>query len=249
MKRAFGLRIIFSRTRRPILVRPFLSPRVPFASARPRPTHLAATSLDSLRRRHADAPPHAHLSQDDGRFRLLRNCSSSPAVHPSRVSMRPSSVGRRGKVVKGHCIALMFVACCAMVSGRTEAAQETINYSSLGGRITDSQKAFVPGATVIARQSDTNVASETTTDSEGRFRFPSLKVGPYELKVHLAGFADTVRTLRLTLGGAFDVPISLYVAGLDTAVMVTLVAFSRLSGSTTADFRHGEQCSYTRQLC
>src|SRR4030095_8991820 len=32
----------------PILVRTFLSPRVPFASARPRPAHLAETSLDYL---------------------------------------------------------------------------------------------------------------------------------------------------------------------------------------------------------
>ena len=115
----------------------------------------------------------------------------------------------------------MFVVCCAMISGRTAAAQETINYASLGGRVTDPQEAFVPGATVIARHTDTNVASETTTDSKGRFRFPYLRVGPYELKVHLAGFADSVRTVRLTVGGAFDVPISLAVAGLDTAVTVT----------------------------
>jgi hypothetical protein len=115
----------------------------------------------------------------------------------------------------------MLVACCAVISGRTAAAQETINYSSLGGRVADPQKAVVPGATVIARQTDTNIASETTTDSEGRFRFPYLKVGPYEVTVRLAGFADSVRTVRLTVGGAFDVPISLNLAGLDTAVEVT----------------------------
>jgi hypothetical protein len=79
MRTAFGRRIIFSRTRRTDPLRASLSPRVPFASARPRPTLLAATSLDSLRRRHGDAPPHARLIQDDGRFRLPRNCSSSPA--------------------------------------------------------------------------------------------------------------------------------------------------------------------------
>jgi Carboxypeptidase regulatory-like domain/TonB dependent receptor len=123
--------------------------------------------------------------------------------------------------VKGQCIALMFVACCAVISSRTAAAQETINYSSLGGGVTDPQQAVVPGATVIARQTDTNIASETTTDSEGRFRFLYLRVGPYELKVHLPGFADNVRTVTLTVGGAFDVPISLNVAGLDTAVTVT----------------------------
>jgi len=115
----------------------------------------------------------------------------------------------------------MLVACGALLSGGAQAAQETINYSSLGGRVTDAQAAIVPGAMVTARQTETNVASETTTDSQGRFRFPYLKVGPYELKVHLDGFADSVRTVRLTVGGAFDVPISLNVAGMDTAVTVT----------------------------
>jgi hypothetical protein len=39
--------------------------------------------------------------------------------------------------------------------------------------------------------------------------------------VHLQGFADSVRLMRLTVGGAFDAPVSLSVGGLDTAVTVT----------------------------
>jgi hypothetical protein len=115
----------------------------------------------------------------------------------------------------------MLVACGALASGRVAHAQETINYASVAGRVTDPQGAVVPGAQVSARQTDTNVTVETTTDSEGRFRFSYLKVGPYELKVHMPGFADSVRTLRLTVGAAFDVPVRLSVGALDTAVTVT----------------------------
>ena len=93
-------------------------------------------------------------------------------------------------------------------------AQETINYGSVSGRVTDAQGALVPGAQVSARQTDTNVTVETVTDSEGRFRFPYLKIGPYELKVHLEGFADSSRRLNLTVGSAFDVPLTLALAGL-----------------------------------
>jgi hypothetical protein len=51
---------LFSRTGKPILVRAFLSPRVPFASARPRPTHLrrpasTRSSVGTLTPRHTPA--------------------------------------------------------------------------------------------------------------------------------------------------------------------------------------------------
>ena len=59
------------------------------------------------------------------------------------------------------------------------AAQETINSASVGGRVTDPQGVVVPGAIVTARQVQTNVAAETTTDRDGRFRFPYLRIGPY----------------------------------------------------------------------
>src|SRR5262249_11295784 len=53
-----------------------------------------------------------------------------------------------------------------------------------------------------------------------RFRFAYLKLGPYELSVKLAGFADVTRTLTLTVGSAFELPITLKVAGLDAALTV-----------------------------
>ena len=56
-------------------------------------------------------------------------------------------------------------------------AQETVNYASLSGRVTDPQGAVVPGAQVVARQTETNIALEATTDGDGRFRFPYLRVG------------------------------------------------------------------------
>ncbi len=110
--------------------------------------------------------------------------------------------------------------CCAMTVDVAR-AQETINYASVSGRVTDPQGAVVPGARVSARQTNTNATAETVTDAEGRFRFPYLKVGPYEVKVQLQGFADSTRRLTLTIGSAFDLPIALSVGGLDTSVTVT----------------------------
>src|SRR5437763_940599 len=91
----------------------------------------------------------------------------------------------------------------------------------LSGRVTDSQGGVVPGATVTARQTETNLTAETTTDQQGRFRFPYLRVGSYEVKVHLAGFADSARALTLTVGSAFEMPVTLAVAGITTDVTVS----------------------------
>src|SRR6267154_693417 len=99
---------------------------------------------------------------------------------------------------------VVFSASCAMASVHIAAAQETINYASISGRVTDPQGAVVPGAQVTARQTETNVTGETVTDQQGRFRFPYLKVGPYEIKVRRQGFTDATRSLTLTVGSAFE---------------------------------------------
>jgi hypothetical protein len=109
----------------------------------------------------------------------------------------------------------------AAVSANLAAAQETINSASVGGRVTDPQNAVVPSARVVARHSETNLVAETFTDQEGRFRFPYLRVGPYELTVHVQGFRDATRTLTLTVGSAFDLAIALTLATVDTSVTVT----------------------------
>jgi hypothetical protein len=104
---------------------------------------------------------------------------------------------------------------------RPAAAQETIHYGTIGGRVSDPQGAVVPGATVTTRQTETNSTRETVTDLEGRFRFPYLRVGPYEVTVRAPGFADATRVVTVTLGSAFDLPVALAVAGLGTSVTVS----------------------------
>src|SRR5437870_3887831 len=109
-----------------------------------------------------------------------------------------------------------FVAPC-----RAAAGQEALNYASVSGRVTDPQRAAVAGAHVTARQLATNISSETSTAQDGRFRFPYLKVGQYEIAVHAAGFKDVRRTLTASVGAAFELPIGLELAGIETNVTVS----------------------------
>jgi Carboxypeptidase regulatory-like domain/TonB dependent receptor len=112
---------------------------------------------------------------------------------------------------------LLAMCVCAGAAG----AQETINTGSISGHVIDPQGAVVPGATVVVRQTETNVSVQTVTDAQGRFRFPSLRVGRYEITVSLQGFADARRTLTVTLGSAYELPVQLAVSHLDASVTVT----------------------------
>lgn len=104
------------------------------------------------------------------------------------------------------------------------AAQESINYGTISGRVADAQGAMVPGATVSARQLETDLVVTAVTDDGGRFRFPYLRVGHYELVVQLVGFADARRQLALTVGSAFELPFTLVVQGVTSEVTVSAVA-------------------------
>ncbi len=117
-------------------------------------------------------------------------------------------------------IGLVWIALLPAALADVASAQETLSSASVSGRVTDPLGAVVPGARVTARQLETNVARDTTTDQEGRFRLPYLKVGSYEITVRLEGFRDWTRTLTLTVGAAFELPVTLAVGPLDTSITV-----------------------------
>jgi hypothetical protein len=116
------------------------------------------------------------------------------------------------------------LAACAALLAWPAAAQETVNFGSVSGRVADEQGAVVPGARVVARQVDTNQSAAAATDGAGRFRFPYLRVGRYEIVVSQAGFADATRPVTVTIGSAFELPVTLRVAGVDATVNVSAEA-------------------------
>ncbi|MEO8484401.1 MAG: TonB-dependent receptor [Acidobacteriota bacterium] len=117
----------------------------------------------------------------------------------------------------------IFVASLALITS-SAAAQESVNYGSVSGRVADGTGAVLPGASVTARQTETNVTSATTTDSSGRFRFPFLRIGAYEITCHISGFVTTTQKLTVAAGGAFEVPVTLSIAGMASEVQVTAEA-------------------------
>src|SRR5262249_27468625 len=86
----------------------------------------------------------------------------------------------------------------------------------------DVQGGTVAGATVSVRNLDTNTKRSQVALQDGRFRFPALAVGPYELTVQRAGFAEYVRgPIVLLLNQDAVVNVALKVASAADKVTVT----------------------------
>jgi Carboxypeptidase regulatory-like domain len=99
-------------------------------------------------------------------------------------------------------------------------AQQTVTSATLGGRVEDESGAVVKGATVTAVNLETNQKLSTTSDSQGRYRFPFLQVGTYKLSVAAQGFATVAKKVTVTIAQVLDLPIKLELSAVTAQVNV-----------------------------
>jgi hypothetical protein len=93
---------------------------------------------------------------------------------------------------------------------------------TITGRISDAQGGRLPGATVTATNTATNVGSTTTTGSEGQYTISYLTPGQYSLTVELSGFKKLVRGgIEVRVGDRVTLDLSLEVGQLEETVSVT----------------------------
>ncbi|CAN5528626.1 TonB-dependent receptor [soil metagenome] len=93
--------------------------------------------------------------------------------------------------------------------------------SIITGDIKDSNGAVLIGVQVTAKHLDTGLVRVTTSEEEGRFVFPGLPVGLYELRAELGGFEPLAfPNIRLTVNESTAVSLVMKVAGLHAAVNV-----------------------------
>jgi hypothetical protein len=126
-------------------------------------------------------------------------------------------------------IAALAAALCAAPAIYGQATTGTIS-----GTVTDASGASVPAAAVTVRNLDTNVSRNAATESDGRFRFPALTVGRYEVTVEAKGFAKHVRgPIGLVLNQEAVIGVELQTATLTETVTVSSDA--AIIDTTTAE--------------
>src|SRR5687767_6134883 len=69
-----------------------------------------------------------------------------------------------------------------LAAAAPEAAQ--ISSATIQGKVTD-QTGILPGVTVTARETDSGLSRDATTDAEGRYTLAGLRPGTYEIRVTL----------------------------------------------------------------
>ena len=124
------------------------------------------------------------------------------------------------RAVAGTFIFLTFFTATFQLHAFLARAQQTVTSATLSGRIEDASGAVVSGASLTATNLETNQKQTATTDGDGRYRFPYLQVGSYQLSIEALGFASLRRELTVTVGQALDLPLRLDVAGLSAQVNV-----------------------------
>jgi hypothetical protein len=114
----------------------------------------------------------------------------------------------------------LYAALLVFIVSGLGAAQQSVTSGTLSGRIEDAQGAVVSGVTVTATHLETNHQLTTTSDVEGRYRFPYLRTGDYDLKIEAQGFESMTKQFTVLVGQALDLPIKLNVAGVTAQVNI-----------------------------
>lgn len=121
----------------------------------------------------------------------------------------------RPRSVAGHVIA---VGVLALLNLQAQVAAQTAGI--LQGRITDASGAIVPGARIVLIDEATDIQRTTTADGRGQYRFDTLPIGTYSLRVESPGLKGAllqqlvvevgrtiVRDFRLEIGDLTDTVI------------------------------------------
>jgi len=117
-------------------------------------------------------------------------------------------------------IHLCFCFVLVFLSSGLGVAQQNVTSATLSGRIEDARGASVNGANVIATHLETNQRLATLSDHDGRFRFPYLRIGAYDLKIDAQGFTAITKQLTVSVGQSLDLPVKLDVAGVSAQVNI-----------------------------
>jgi hypothetical protein len=100
-------------------------------------------------------------------------------------------------------------------------SQQNVTSGTLSGRIEDSSGAVVGGANITVTNLETNQRLNTSTDEEGRYRFPYLRTGAYDVLIEAQGFtAASFTRLTVSIGQSLELPVKLEVAGVSAQVNI-----------------------------
>ena len=116
---------------------------------------------------------------------------------------------------------MLLGALCVMYA--TGAAAQNV-YGSLVGNVTDSSGGAIPGATVTATQTETNLTREVVTNASGAYSIPNIPSGTYQVVVAVPGFQTFTARDVIVTNRDVRVDAKLGLGTLEEALTVTATA-------------------------
>src|SRR5439155_9996912 len=120
------------------------------------------------------------------------------------------------KIVRLSFVLFFMLAMSAIAFG-----QSTVT-GAITGLVSNPNREVVPGASVTAKNIETNKEDTATSDDEGRFRVVNLQPGTYTVTVNVSGFAGFTReNVLVEVGRLTPLDVPLAVQGVTGTVEVT----------------------------
>jgi hypothetical protein len=128
-----------------------------------------------------------------------------------------------------------FIVCCGLaLLWFLPAAHAQVSSAEIGGVVTDSSGAILPGANVLIVNQGTGAKRSTETNQSGTFVVPALEPGNYRVTVEAASFRKVVADhVTLNVGDRKTLNFSLTVG--ETTQTVTVTSTGELINATSAD--------------
>src|SRR5882724_6842102 len=109
---------------------------------------------------------------------------------------------------------------------------QTASSGSVTGQVSDPQGASVPGTDVALTDLATNSKQTATTNDSGRYTFPVVNPGLYDITVSKSGFkVAKFSAQKVSIGNVLTVNVSLEVGAVTETVVVTSMAGNELQSA------------------
>src|SRR5690242_7134469 len=132
--------------------------------------------------------------------------------------------------MKRYLLAATLLLCFFLVNSFAQTTNAT-----LGGTVSDSTRALIPGVTVTATNTQTGVVSTNVTNETGAYNFPSLQSGQYKVSAELTGFqTQTYNDVTLGVSQQVRLNFTLPVGGQAQSVEVSVAADTLIATTSSS---------------
>jgi hypothetical protein len=111
---------------------------------------------------------------------------------------------------------------------------QTIN-ATLGGTVSDSSGALIPGVTITATNVATGIATNVLTNEAGAYNFASIQSGTYRVSAELPGFqTQTYNNVNLGVSQQVRLNFTLQIGGVAQSVEVSVAADTLIATTSSS---------------